>query len=158
MALANKATNMTKYAAGGTGDNIIPDGYIKTVEKVWIDTVVLSSSLTLGTGAIFDIAHIPQGKKFMGCEVLYSTSLNVTILTTTTISIGARYGTTATTNATQFLASTTLGTATFNNQPIFALSNIGVECTGAAHTIFAQFSTVATALTGGTLTFKTKYT
>ena len=29
-----KAANKTKYDAGGSGDNVIADGFIKTVEKV----------------------------------------------------------------------------------------------------------------------------
>ena len=33
-----EAANVAKYNAGGSGDNIIADGYIKTVEKVWIDS------------------------------------------------------------------------------------------------------------------------
>jgi len=158
MALANKATNVTKYVAGGTGDNVIPDGFIKTVEKVWIDTIAVSTSNSIGAGSSWDIAYIPQGKKITGIEVGYSLSLNVTTLTTTTISIGARYGTTATTNATQFLAATTLGFTAFNNMPIFAMSNLNTEVTGAAHTIFLQFATVAAALTSGTITTKVRYT
>ena len=39
-----KSANLTKYDNGGTGDNIIPDGYIKTVEKVWIDTYTYSAT------------------------------------------------------------------------------------------------------------------
>jgi len=160
MALANKAANVAKYDLGGTGDNIVPDGFIKTVEKVWIDTYTLSATQTLGTGSIVDIAKIPKGKKITGIHVVLPAAIRgvVTIMTTSTISLGARYGSAAVTNATQFLASTTLGNITFANMPISANTNIGVEVTGSTHTIFAQFSTVATAITGGTITTIVKYT
>jgi len=48
-------TNVTKYDAGGSGDNIISDGYIKSVEKVWID------SYTLGTSGLTSATSICIG-------------------------------------------------------------------------------------------------
>lgn len=157
MALANKATNMTKYAAGGSGDNIIPDGFIKSTEKTWIDTFVFSSALTIGTGMIIDIAQIPVGKKITGIEVYGLNASGISATSTNAVSIGARYGSTAVTNATQFLGATTLGTVTFDNNPIFARSNIGVELTGAYHTIFLLFTAATPSITGGTLVTKVKY-
>lgn len=51
-----KSANATKYDAGGSGDNYIAGGYIKSVEKVWIDTynntVVLSSLDTIKIGVV----------------------------------------------------------------------------------------------------------
>uniref|UniRef100_A0A6M3L3W2 Uncharacterized protein n=1 Tax=viral metagenome TaxID=1070528 RepID=A0A6M3L3W2_9ZZZZ len=51
-----KGANVTKYDAGGSGDNYISDGYIKSVEKVWVDTynntVVLSSNDTIKIGVV----------------------------------------------------------------------------------------------------------
>ena len=157
MALANKATNVTKFVAGGSGDNIIPDGYIKTVEKVWIDTYVYSTSATIGTGMVIDIAVIPVGKKITGVEVLGIAALSAT--STNAVSIGARY-VNGVTNATQFLGATTYGTATLGtvNPYLCASSGIGVETTGSTHTIFVQFTAASPSITGGTLTFKTKYT
>ena len=32
-----QATNVALYVAGGSGDNLIPDGYVKAVEKIWLD-------------------------------------------------------------------------------------------------------------------------
>ncbi len=161
MALANKAVNLTKYVAGGTGDNIIPDGFIKSVEKVWIDSYVYSSAATIGTGMVIDIAIIPMGKKVVAVEVYGIGPLSAT--STNAISIGARYGTTAVTNATQFLAATTFGTATMvgamlTDPALYANTGIGVECTGSTHTIFVQFTAASPSVTGGTLVFKTKYT
>lgn len=158
MALANRATNTTKYAAGGTGDNIIPDGYIKSVEKVWLDTYVFSSSATIGTGMVIDIAVIPAGKKITGIEVWGLAAALISATSTNAVSIGARYGTGAVTNATQFLGATTLGTVTFNNIPIMANSGLNVEVTSSTHTIFLQFTAATPSITAGTITTKVRYT
>jgi hypothetical protein len=157
MALANKATNVTKYVAGGTGDNIIPDGLIKTVEKVWLDTYVFSSAATIGTGMVIDIAIIPVGKKIAGIEILGLSAAQISATSTNALSIGARY-TNGVTNATQFLAATTLGTTTFDNTPIFAKSNINVEVTGSTHTIFLQVTAASPSITAGTIVTKVRYT
>lgn len=158
MALANKAANVTKYAAGGTGDNIIPDGFIKTVEKVWLDTYTFSSSATIGTGMVIDIAVIPAGKKVTGIEVYGLAASQISATSTNAVSIGARYGTTATTNATQFLGAVTLGTVTFNDVPIIARSGINVECTSSTHTIFLHFTAATPSITAGTIATKVRYT
>lgn len=161
MALANTAVNVTKYNLGGSGDNIIPDGFIKSVEKVWVDFYNYTPAATIGTGMIIDIAKIPQGKKIMGIEIYGIGPLSAT--STNAVSIGARYGATATTNATQFLAATTFGTAAMVGQmlvdpAIYANVGIGVELTGAAHTIFLLFTAASPSVTGGTLTTKVRYT
>lgn len=79
---ALKADYVTKYDAGGTGDNIIPDGYIKTVEKVWMDTYSFTAVLT--TADTLTIARIPANKKIASVEV-YFPALTPT---TTTINVG----------------------------------------------------------------------
>lgn len=166
MALANKATNVTKYVAGGTGDNIIPDGFIKAVEKVWLDTYVYSSSATIGTGMVIDIGIIPVGKKITGIEIMGVGGATLSATSTNAISIGARYGTTATTNATQFLAATTYGalglsggTATISvYSPLCANTGLNVEVTGSTHTIFLQFTAASPSITGGTIATKVRYT
>lgn len=56
-----KAVNVTKYDAGGSGDNVIADGFIKTVEKVWIDTYVVAA--VIPTTSSLCIGKIPKGKK-----------------------------------------------------------------------------------------------
>jgi len=56
-----KGTNATLYDAGGSGDNIVPDGFIKTVEKVWIDSYVVSAAIPTTTSIL--IARIPKNKK-----------------------------------------------------------------------------------------------
>ena len=69
--ISTTASNTAKYAAGGSGDNIIADGYIKTVEKVWIDSYTFAFTNTL-TAIV--IAELPENKKI--------TSITVDILTT----------------------------------------------------------------------------
>ena len=169
MALANKATYVTKYTAGGTGDNIIPDGYIKSVEKVWIDTYTYSSGATIGTGMVIDIAIIPAGKKITGIEIFGIGGQTLSATSTNAVSIGARYGTGTVTNATQFLAATTFGalvvaggtaasTTISVYHPLMANTGLGVECTSATHTIFLHFTAASPSITAGTLFTKVKYT
>jgi len=66
---AFKGANATKVAAGGSGDNYIADGYIKTVEKIWTDSFAFTAVLT--TADTIVIATIPAGKKIMGVEVYF---------------------------------------------------------------------------------------
>lgn len=90
MSSAYKAGNVTKYEAGGSGDNYIPDGYIKTVEKVWVDAYTIAFTLTKTT---LDIAILPTNKKLLGIDVMIETS---TSQTNGTLSLGwsedAAYG------------------------------------------------------------------
>lgn len=164
MAILNFGTNVTKYLAGGTGDNIIPDGFIKTVEKVWLDTYVYSSAATIGATMTIEIAQIPGGKKITGIEVYGLGALSAT--STNAISIGTKMlgvissGTVTTvTNSTFFLAATTFGTVTFSNNPVLSVvTNLPYELTGGTNRIFVQFSGASPSVTGGTLYFKTRYT
>jgi hypothetical protein len=155
MALANKATNVTKYDLGGSGDNVIADGFIKSVEKHWIDTYVFSSAATIGTGMVIDIAKIPENKKITGIEVYGVGSGDLSATSSNAMAIGARYGTGTVTNGVQFLAATTYGTNTAT--PINALSGIGVAVTGSAHTIFLHFLTASPSITAGTITTIVRY-
>ena len=61
-----EAANVAKYNAGGSGDNIIADGYIKTVEKVWIDSYTIAFT---NTNTTIDIAVLPPNKKITGIDV-----------------------------------------------------------------------------------------
>lgn len=56
-----KGVNITKYDNGGSGDNCIADGYIKSVEKVWIDTYTFAAAVPTTTS--IKIATIPANKK-----------------------------------------------------------------------------------------------
>lgn len=69
------AANLTKYNAGGSGDNYIPDGYIKTVEKVWIDNYTMTGVITL-TNTTIGIATLPPNKKITSIVVMIDTALS----------------------------------------------------------------------------------
>lgn len=79
-----EAANVAKYNLGGSGDNRIGDGYIKTVEKVWMDSYTLTGSMT-NTNTTIDIAVLQKNKKICGVDVIVDTSASQT---SGTISIG----------------------------------------------------------------------
>lgn len=103
--VSTSAANLTKYYAGGSGDNIIADGYIKTVEKIWIDSYTIAFTNTL---TCIQIAELPENKKV--------TSIVVDLITTITqsggtISLGYVQDTTdilATAGVGDFMAPTTI--------------------------------------------------
>ena len=63
-----KGGNVGKYDNGGSGDNYIADGYIKTVEKVWMDSATMSTT-ALGSDDTVAIAIIPPNKKITSIQV-----------------------------------------------------------------------------------------
>lgn len=76
------SSNVTKYQAGGSGDNVIADGYIKTVEKVWIDSYTIAFT---NTNTTIDIAVLDDNKKITGITAyIYTTAAQ----TNGTVSIG----------------------------------------------------------------------
>src|SRR3990167_3834577 len=77
-----EASNVAKYTAGGSGDNVIADGYIKTVEKVWIDSYTIAFT---NTNTTIDIAVLPPNKKITGVVAIINTTASQT---SGTISIG----------------------------------------------------------------------
>lgn len=80
--MAVQSANLTKYNAGGSGDNIIADGYIKAVEKVWIDSYTFAQT---GTNTTIQIAVLPENKKITSIVAeIYSTVSQ----TSGTISVG----------------------------------------------------------------------
>ena len=81
---AVKGQNVTKHDAGGSGDNYIPDGYIKSVEKIWMDNYTLTSVITL-TNTSIALAVLPPNKKITSIELLITTS---TSQTSGTVSVG----------------------------------------------------------------------
>jgi hypothetical protein len=76
------ASNVTKYNAGGSGDNIIADGYIRTVEKVWLDSYTLAFT---NTNTTINIAVLPDNKKITSVQLILQTSASQT---SGTISVG----------------------------------------------------------------------
>lgn len=92
-----KATYVTKYDAGGSGDNIVPDGFIKTVEKVWIDTYTFASSLASSSSIL--IARIPKNKKITDivvhmppCQITAGTATSIYCCTGATVSATTYFG------------------------------------------------------------------
>jgi hypothetical protein len=149
-----KSANVTKYDAGGTGDNLIPDGYIKAVEKVWIDTYTYSSAATIGIGLVVEVAKIPENKKVTSIQVF---GLGTIANTTSTVQIGCKSADNATTNSTQFLAATVYGSAA-STLPINANTGLGVALTGGVNTITLLFAAANQTVTGGTITTVVRYT
>lgn len=68
-----KAANVTKYDNGGSGDNYIADGYIKSVEKIWMDTYTIGTSTIASSDSIL-IGKVPKGKKLVSISI-YTPSL-----------------------------------------------------------------------------------
>lgn len=100
-----QAANLTKYNAGGSGDNVIADGYIKAVEKVWIDSYTFAQT---GTNTTIQIAVLPENKKITSIVCMIDTTVSQT---SGTVSIGYSVDATddlAPTGVSNFLAPTTI--------------------------------------------------
>lgn len=152
-----KGANITKYDAGGTGDNIIQDGYIKSVEKVWVDTYTYSAAATIGIGLVVEIASIPAGKKITGIDIIGLMATGTS--TTATVQIGTKIAA-GTTHATLFLAATTFGSTALGmaGNIISANTNIPYELTGGTNRIFIMFLGANISVTAGTITTIVRYT
>lgn len=147
--ITTSAANTTKYYAGGSGDNYIPDGYIKTVEKLWIDTYTIAFTNTLTT---IQIADIPPNKKIIGINVEIATTASQT---SGTISIGYVTDTTSVLSATgvsDFMAPVTL---THNlTRTSIMLPGTGIIIPNTTTSVTIGLGTIAgfQAVTGGTQT------
>ena len=155
-----KGANVTKYDAGGSGDNIISRGYIKSTEKVWVDSFTYSSAATIGSVSQVEIAILPEGSRVLGIEVYGLNDLSAT--STNAVSIGTKLAA-GTTNATLFLAATTFGTATGigimgYGGCLRANSNIGYQLTGGTNRLFLYFTAANPSVTSGTITTIVRYT
>lgn len=157
-----KGVNATKVEAGGSGDNYVADGYIKTVEKVWIDEYTLSA--VVGTNSAIMIGKVPKGKKLtdvivhlpaLGTVTASSINLTVTLPGTsgTTGTLGLMHGIPGNPNAAidpTLIDLTKAQTVRLN--PAYACTEMTVDSD-----IFLCF-TLATTLTGGTIRSIVKYT
>ena len=150
------ATRVTKYKAGGSGDNVIKDGYIKTVEKVWIDTYNPGAASVIATDTTINIAKVPSGKKITSVEVF---GLGGIAPTSTTLTIGLKDSDeSGTTNHTLFLAATAVG----ENKNLRA--NAGIPKATTANKgkteadVYVRFGTAAVTATNATITTIVKYT
>lgn len=153
-----KAANLTKFDAGGSGDNIVADGYIKTVEKVWIDTYTYSAAATIGIGTVIEVASIPAGKKVTGIEIFGLGALSAT--SANTVQIGTKIAS-GVTHATLFLAAVTFSSALClgaNGSTVKATANIPYELTGGTNRIFLLFAAANPSVTVGSITTIVRYT
>lgn len=143
-----QAVYVTKYTAGGSGDNYIPDGYIKATEKIWVDNYTIAFT---NTNTTIDIAVLPPNKKIIGIDViLYSTLTQ----TNGTVSIG--FSTDA--NIDSFMAATTIThnlTRSGISLPTLGAVLVGASATVTSATIVTQAVSVLAGIqkiTGGTQT------
>ena len=81
-----KAANVTKYDAGGTGDNLIQDGLIKSVEKVWCDSIAFTAVIVKDDTYV--IARVPPGKRITDVIVCYPAMTTSAHLTGSTLAVG----------------------------------------------------------------------
>lgn len=146
------AANVTKYNAGGTGDNCISDGYIKTVEKVWIDSYTFTSAIPSGTTIV--VAVIPANKKITGVDVYFPVLSTGASGTGTTISIGYQATTSSAPGGSTFLAA---GEANSTTQKLSANQGIGTV-TSALSYVTIKTDRIATTTTAGTITTIVRYT
>ena len=127
-----QAANVTKYNAGGSGDNYIADGYIKTVEKLWIDSYTIAFT---NTNTTIDIAVLEANKKITGMDIIIETTASQT---SGTVSIGYSTDALAAGSHNAFLAPSTLthnATVTSIRLPSPGLLN-SANYTGVGLTIF----------------------
>lgn len=148
-----KGDKVTKYDAGGSGDNYIADGYIKTVEKVWLDEY--TNTATISAGDTLDIAKVPENKKITGVKVLIPADQ---ASTKTTISIGLEDGD-GTTDSTLFLAATAIEESAGSEYKVLEANQGFPKVTSnGENTVYIETGTGDITTTGGTFTFITKYT
>jgi hypothetical protein len=79
--------NCTKFAAGGSGDNYINDGLIKSVAKIWTDTYTVGTT-ALSTADTITIALIPPGKKIVAIDVIHPAVTTEGVSTGSTLAVG----------------------------------------------------------------------
>lgn len=156
-----KAANVTKYTASGSpgsGDNYIADGYIKTVEKVWIDSYYVSAAIPTTTS--IHIGKVPANKKLTDVIVYFpalttTTSCSINCSTTvlgntgTTGNLGFLIGDAIIKNPTEINCASA-GTARLS--PTAALTEMTADTD-----IYIMFSP-ATSVTAGTIRTIIKYT
>lgn len=147
------ADNVTKVRAGGSGDNIVSDGYIKTVEKVWIDTYTVSAAIP--TTSSICIGKIPKGKKLTEIQVYLpvlsaaATTSTIWLDTAATTSVASWGGALEVAGITA-IATATIGSLSLGQSKVFAEMPDDVE-------LFIMINP-ATTITGGTIKTIIKYT
>uniref|UniRef100_A0A6M3XPH8 Uncharacterized protein n=1 Tax=viral metagenome TaxID=1070528 RepID=A0A6M3XPH8_9ZZZZ len=150
-----KAANVTKYDAGGSGDNIVADGLIKTVEKVWIDTYAVAAAIP--TTSSLMIARIPKGKKLT--DVIVYLPVLSAAATTSTVYLETAASTTVSAwggalealgTGSYAVATATIGTVRLGQTKVFSEF--------AADTALYLMINPATTITAGTIKTIVKWT
>lgn len=151
---AFKGANVTKYDAGGSGDNYIADGYIKTVEKVWLDTFTFTAVIT--TADTINIASIPPNKKITGVEVFFPAITP----TTATIQVGIQGSTSLFIESGSTTKIAGAGATILNNKGLVSNTGNFYLTTGSVNTIVQMQIgvTAMTAPTAGTIYTIVRYT
>ena len=145
---AYKGANVTKLDAGGSGDNYIANGYIKTVEKVWIDSYTFTAT-AIATNDTIAIASIAPGRLITGVEVFFPAITP----TTCTINVGTSADTDKFIDDFSLTASPTV--ARMNNTDGFLYATTGSSNT----VIYLSIGiTAITAPTAGTIKTVVRYT
>jgi hypothetical protein len=143
-----KTTQLTKFDSGGeAAANYIPDGYIKTVEKIWLDSYVFTSAIP--SLCTLSIAKIPSNKKITSIDLYFPLLSTGASGTGTTISIGIA------SNTGKFLNT---GEAHATVYTLSANQNLGYVTTSNPTTIVLTFDRIATTTTAGTITTEVRYT
>ena len=155
-----KAANVTKYDNGGSGDNVIADGFIKTVEKVWIDSYTVTAAVLSSTSIL--IARIPANKKVtdivVHCPVLGSPASNCTLYCCTgaTTSTSAYFGALVLGGDSQKI---TFDVGTAATLRLNGLGTVRMATALAADTaIYIMVSSTSITVTGGTIRSIVRYT
>lgn len=154
------AANVTKVRAGGSGDNYVADGYIKTVEKVWIDTYVVTANIP-STSSIC-IGKVPKGKKLTDVIVYLPVLSGVGTIGTVSLD------TAATTSTSPWGGYLVIGGAISNITTLASISTVRLNQTKVFDEmpvdvdLFITIETVAlvggTTITAGTIKTIVKYT
>lgn len=145
-----KGDNVTKYDAGGSGDNIIADGYIKTVEKVWLDSYTFAAAIPSGT--TLDLCVLPAGKKITGITIWYPALSTGASGTGTTLSIGDAG------SATRYLNAYEAAAAAARIDALDLVGGAQYVPTGTTNRIIMTFGRIATTTTAGTIKWIVRYT
>ena len=148
------AANVTKYVAGGTGDNVIADGYIKTVEKVWLDTYTMAAATNLPTNSFIDIAFVPNNKKITGIDLFFPALSTGASGTGTTITLGTRTAA-GVTSSTALLAA---GEAVAGVLTLSANANVPFAIADGYNYVFLVAKRLATTTTASTINTIVRYT
>jgi hypothetical protein len=148
---AYKGAIVTKYDAGGSGDNYIPDGYIKSVEKIWLDSYALGSA-SLTTADTLVIAKVPKNKKITSVEVYFPDAATTdSALTGGTLNVGV------TGALTKFIDAVELAT-TYKANRIDQADGVAYVTTSDTTDIVLSIGRKAITLTAGTIKTVVRYT